>query len=133
VLRAAAAAVTASTVTDSNGSSNGLWTRHIDPASGHAYHMNDVTGESWWEEEGVTATSETVETEPAVPAPPMQEWLEQQAVRYMYIVYNVYVLLHECRYMCTTTAVVECKSGSRWQYISMVFDSPMSPCKRLCL
>jgi hypothetical protein len=88
VLQAAAAAVTASTVaTESNGNSNGLWTRHIDPASGHAYHMNAVTGESWWEEEGVTATSvtatsETVETETPAAAPPMQEWLEQQAVRY---------------------------------------------------
>jgi hypothetical protein len=48
--------------------------------------MNTVTGESWWEEEGVTAISETVESETVAAetatAPPMQEWLEQQAVRY---------------------------------------------------
>ncbi|CAM9580062.1 unnamed protein product [Discosporangium mesarthrocarpum] len=29
--------------------SGGLWVRNIDPETGLAYHMNDETGESWWE------------------------------------------------------------------------------------
>ncbi|CAM9111323.1 unnamed protein product, partial [Laminaria digitata] len=73
--------------------SGGLWIRHMDLETQLAYHMNDETGESWWETDLTAVAKDFLAAVPAAGTggvevaaaslPPMgvREWLVQEQVR----------------------------------------------------
>ncbi|CAM9603092.1 unnamed protein product, partial [Phaeothamnion confervicola] len=69
----------------------GMWVRATDPTSNAAYHMNDATGESWWESDLLASAREyfaaaagsgaAAAEAAAVLAPGVRGWLRQQQAR----------------------------------------------------
>ncbi len=57
----------------------GIWRRHIDEATGAAYHYNNMTGEYFWDEEVMRLAKETTE-EMEIPEA-IQSWIDQEKCR----------------------------------------------------
>ncbi len=57
----------------------GIWQRHIDEATGAAYHYNNMSGECFWDEEVMRLAKETTEKTEISEA--IQNWINQEKCR----------------------------------------------------